>query len=51
MAAASLAELHVPLRISGVAAPAREERVRAMLTVVGLADHARHRPGERRPAE
>ena len=36
----------VPLRISGVAPRAREERVATMLTLVGLAGHARHRPGE-----
>jgi putative ABC transport system ATP-binding protein len=36
----------VPLRISGIAARVREERVATMLTLVGLADHARHRPGE-----
>ena len=36
----------VPLRIAGVAPKAREERVATMLALVGLADHARHRPGE-----
>jgi len=36
----------VPLRIAGMAPQAREERVATMLTLVGLADHARHRPGE-----
>jgi putative ABC transport system ATP-binding protein len=36
----------VPLRISGVAPRAREERVAAMLALVGLADRSRHRPGE-----
>ena len=36
----------VPLRIAGVAPKVREERVALMLTLVGLADHARHRPGE-----
>ena len=36
----------VPLRISGVVPRAREERVAMMLALVGLADHARHRPGE-----
>jgi len=36
----------VPLRISGVARKTREERVAMMLGLVGLADHARHRPGE-----
>ena len=36
----------VPLRIAGVAPKAREERVATMLALVGLASHARHRPGE-----
>jgi putative ABC transport system ATP-binding protein len=36
----------VPLRIAGVAPREREERVALMLSVVGLADHARQRPGE-----
>lgn len=36
----------VPLRISGVAPREREERVALLLSVVGLADHARQRPGE-----
>jgi putative ABC transport system ATP-binding protein len=36
----------VPLRITGIVPRAREERVTAMLTLVGLADHSRHRPGE-----
>ena len=36
----------VPLRISGVDSRARDERVSMMLTLVGLADHGRHRPGE-----
>ena len=36
----------VPLRIAGLAPRAREERVALMLTLVGLADHSRHRPGE-----
>jgi putative ABC transport system ATP-binding protein len=36
----------VPLRISGVARKTREDRVAMMLGLVGLADHARHRPGE-----
>ena len=36
----------VPLRISGVARKVRDERVGLMLMLVGLADHARHRPGE-----
>jgi len=36
----------VPLRISGVEPRQREERVALMLSIVGLADHARQRPGE-----
>ena len=36
----------VPLRISSVAPQQREERVALMLSIVGLADHARQRPGE-----
>jgi putative ABC transport system ATP-binding protein len=36
----------VPLRIVGLAPKEREERVALMLTLVGLGDHARHRPGE-----
>jgi putative ABC transport system ATP-binding protein len=36
----------VPLRIAGVAAKEREQRVRLMLDIVGLSDHARQRPGE-----
>src|ERR1700691_1888345 len=36
----------VPLRIVGVAPREREERVALMLSVVGLGDHARQRPGE-----
>lgn len=36
----------VPLRIAGLAPKDREQRVAMMLTLVGLADHARHRPGE-----
>jgi putative ABC transport system ATP-binding protein len=36
----------VPLRIAGVAPREREERVALMLSLVGLADHARQRPGE-----
>jgi putative ABC transport system ATP-binding protein len=36
----------VPLRIAGVAAREREERVALMLSIVGLAGHARQRPGE-----
>jgi energy-coupling factor transporter ATP-binding protein EcfA2 len=36
----------VPLRIAGVPPKDREERVALMLSIVGLADHARQRPGE-----
>jgi putative ABC transport system ATP-binding protein len=36
----------VPLRIAGVAPREREERVALMLSIVGLGDHARQRPGE-----
>jgi len=36
----------VPLRIAGVAPREREERVALMLSIVGLAEHARQRPGE-----
>jgi putative ABC transport system ATP-binding protein len=36
----------VPLRIAGVAAKEREQRVRLMLDLVGLSDHAKQRPGE-----
>jgi putative ABC transport system ATP-binding protein len=36
----------VPLRIAGLDYRAREDRVAQMLAVVGLADHARQRPGE-----
>jgi putative ABC transport system ATP-binding protein len=36
----------VPLRISSVAPQQREERVALMLSIVGLADHSRQRPGE-----
>ena len=36
----------VPLRIAGLSAKDREERVRLMLGIVGLAEHARQRPGE-----
>ena len=36
----------VPLRIAGVAPREREERVRLMLDIVGLGEHARQRPGE-----
>jgi putative ABC transport system ATP-binding protein len=36
----------VPLRIAGMAPKEREERVRLMLDIVGLDEHARQRPGE-----
>jgi putative ABC transport system ATP-binding protein len=36
----------VPLRIAGVAPKERESRVELMLSIVGLADHAKQRPGE-----
>jgi putative ABC transport system ATP-binding protein len=36
----------IPLRITGTDARAREERVRLMLSVVGLEEHARQRPNE-----
>jgi putative ABC transport system ATP-binding protein len=36
----------VPLRISGVEPRQREDRVALMLSIVGLADHAKQRPGE-----
>ncbi len=36
----------VPLRIAKIPPREREERVRLMLSIVGLADHARQRPGE-----
>jgi putative ABC transport system ATP-binding protein len=36
----------VPLRITGTDRQAREERVRMLLSVVGLEDHAAQRPGE-----
>jgi putative ABC transport system ATP-binding protein len=36
----------VPLRIAGVPAKEREARVALMLSIVGLADHTRQRPGE-----
>ena len=36
----------IPLRINGAGAREREERVRLMLGIVGLADHSLQRPGE-----
>ncbi len=36
----------VPLRIAGAPARAREDRVATMLGIVGLAEHAAHRPDE-----
>jgi putative ABC transport system ATP-binding protein len=36
----------IPLRIAGADSRAREERVSQMLSIVGLADHARQRPNE-----
>jgi putative ABC transport system ATP-binding protein len=36
----------VPLRIAGIPAKDREARVELMLSIVGLTDHARQRPGE-----
>jgi len=36
----------VPLRITGTEPRAREERVRMLLSVVGLDEHARQRPNE-----
>jgi putative ABC transport system ATP-binding protein len=36
----------VPLRIAGVAPAERESRVELMLSIVGLADHAKQRPAE-----
>jgi putative ABC transport system ATP-binding protein len=36
----------VPLRIAGMPPRKREERVALMLDIVGLADHAKQRPGE-----
>jgi putative ABC transport system ATP-binding protein len=36
----------VPLRITGMAPREREERVRLMLDIVGLGEHAKQRPGE-----
>ena len=36
----------IPLRITGTQSQAREERVATMLSIVGLAEHAAHRPNE-----
>ena len=36
----------VPLRITGTPSRAREERVATMLAIVGLSEHAAHRPDE-----
>ena len=36
----------VPLRIAGVSPKKREARVKLMLDIVGLGDHAKQRPGE-----
>ena len=36
----------VPLRITGTPPQAREERVATMLSIVGLSEHAAHRPDE-----
>src|SRR5438067_5041316 len=36
----------VPLRITGTRSRIREERVATMLAIVGLAEHASHRPDE-----
>ena len=36
----------VPLRITGAPPRAREERVATMLSIVGLSEHAAHRPDE-----
>jgi putative ABC transport system ATP-binding protein len=36
----------VPLRIAGMPPRQREERVKLMLDIVGLGDHAKQRPGE-----
>jgi putative ABC transport system ATP-binding protein len=36
----------IPLRVTGMNRVQREERVRLMLSIVGLEDHARQRPGE-----
>jgi putative ABC transport system ATP-binding protein len=36
----------IPLRINGASPRAREERVATMLSIVGLSEHAAHRPNE-----
>jgi putative ABC transport system ATP-binding protein len=36
----------IPLRVTGMNRAEREDRVRLMLSIVGLEDHARQRPGE-----
>jgi putative ABC transport system ATP-binding protein len=36
----------IPLRMTGMTRVQRDERVRLMLSIVGLDDHARQRPGE-----
>ena len=36
----------IPLRITGTQSRAREERVATMLSIVGLSEHAAHRPNE-----
>jgi putative ABC transport system ATP-binding protein len=36
----------IPLRIAGATVPGREDRVRLLLDLVGLADRGRQRPGE-----
>src|SRR6185312_9916816 len=36
----------IPLRIAGTPSRVRDERVATMLAIVGLAEHAAHRPGE-----
>jgi putative ABC transport system ATP-binding protein len=36
----------IPLRINGTSARAREQRVATMLAIVGLSEHAAHRPNE-----
>jgi putative ABC transport system ATP-binding protein len=36
----------IPLRITGIQSRAREERVATMLAIVGLSEHAAHRPNE-----